>query len=460
MEWWFEFQLRLCWSKESEIQRAKKAGHYVWILARGRALRSADGKVHRFVGTHFDMSQQKELEQQLIEAGNLQRMAREHAEAASRAKSIFVANMSHEIRTPMNGVLGMLQILRDTPLTEEQQQLVINADKSATALLDVIGEILDLSKIEAGKVSIEHSEFQLEPLFRAVAALMRIRSEAIDLAFEVTLPPDLPEWLLGDAGRLRQILINLIGNAIKFTDNGWVAVRVESAPSVGVEPGILLKVTVADTGIGISDDLLTQIFEPFSQGDDSSKRRHDGTGLGLAISRSLLELMGGEISARNCVEGGSEFHFSLPLPLAAPPPEAVVAPPASQKMKQLIGRVLVVEDNETNRTVVRLMLEQLGVTVELACNGAEAVARAADDGYQLILMDCQMPVMDGFDATREIRRLQSAQRLRPVPIIALTANVQPYDVELCLAAGMNGFLPKPLRKEALAQTLQKFFIDT
>lgn len=435
-----------------------KAGHYVWILARGRALRDANGKVHRFVGTHFDMSQQKELEHQLIEAGNLQRVAREHAEAASRAKSIFLANMSHEIRTPMNGVLGMLQILRGTPLTDAQEQLVINADKSATALLDVIGEILDLSKVEAGKVSLERSEFQLVPLFRDVADLMRIRSAAKNLAFEVKLPPQLPEWVRGDAGRLRQILINLIGNAIKFTDDGWVTVRVETSPSAGEEPGIDLEVTVADTGIGISDELLTQIFEPFNQGDGSSKRRHDGTGLGLAISRSLVELMGGGITARNCDEGGAEFHFSLPLPIALPPTEVVVAPPVSPPMKPLTGRVLVVEDNETNRTVVRLMLEQLGLSVDLACNGAEAVDRGADDSYRLILMDCQMPVMDGFDATREIRRIQTTQHLRPVPIIALTANVQPSDVELCMAAGMDGFLPKPLRKDALLQTLQKFII--
>ncbi len=433
-----------------------KDGHYVWILARGRALRDAHGKVYRFVGTHFDMTQHKALEHRLREAEDLQRVAREQAEAASRAKSIFVASMSHEIRTPMNGVLGMLQLLNDTPLSESQMELVSNAEKSATALLDVIGDILDLSKVEAGKVDLENQTFQPAALFEEVSTLMKVRSEAKDIQLKLSLPPAMPAWVKGDAGRLRQILINLIGNAIKFTDHGGVTVEVETTPMEGSTTMVKLEVVVRDTGIGFSEGFIEHLFEPFSQYDGSTKRRHDGTGLGLAISRSLIELMGGRITAKSQPGEGSEFGITLCLPVTEAPQNHAKEIPVAPATLQFDGRVLVVEDNPTGQTVARLMLQKFGFNVDLAANGQEGVAMALAGDYRFVLMDCQMPVMDGFEATTAIRCTESKSGQEPVPILALTANVQPSDIEKCLQCGMDDFLPKPLRKDALVAKMVKW----
>jgi PAS domain S-box-containing protein len=433
-----------------------KDGHYVWILARGRALRDAQGKVYRFVGTHFDMTQHKALEQRLREAEDLQRVAREQAEAASRAKSIFVASMSHEIRTPMNGVLGMLQLLNDTPLSESQTELVSNAEKSATALLDVIGDILDLSKVEAGKIDLENQPFQPAVLFEEVSTLMKVRSEAKDLQLKLNLPTGMPAWVKGDPGRLRQILINLIGNAIKFTDHGGVTVEVETRPLGDSTALVNLEVAVRDTGIGFSESFIEHLFQPFSQHDGSTKRRHDGTGLGLAISRSLIELMGGRITAKSQAGGGSEFRITLNLPVTEASQDHMTEKPAAPSSLQFDGRVLVVEDNPMGQTVARLMLQKLGFSVEMASNGQEGAALALAGDYRFVLMDCQMPVMDGFEATAAIRSAESQVAKAPVPILALTANVQPSDIEKCLRSGMNDFLPKPLRKDALVAKLMKW----
>ena len=441
---------------ENLARMRHKDGHYVWIMARGRALRDAQGKVYRFVGTHFDMTQQKALEQRLREAEDLQRTAREQAEAASRAKSIFVASMSHEIRTPMNGVLGMLQLLQDTPLSESQTELVSNAEKSATALLDVIGDILDLSKVEAGKVDLETQAFQPSALFEEVITLMKVRSEAKNLQLHLHLPPEMPAWVSGDAGRLRQILINLIGNAIKFTDQGGVTVAVETELTTDSEAMVNLEVSVTDTGIGFSESFIQHLFQPFSQHDGSTTRRHDGTGLGLSISRSLIELMGGSIRAKSQPGKGSEFRISLCLPMTDAPDDHVVEDLAAPTSLHFDGSVLVVEDNPMGQTVAKLMLQKFGFRVDVASNGQEGAAMALAGDYRLVLMDCQMPVMDGFEATGAIRDGELQTNQAPVPILALTANVQLSDVEKCLQSGMNDFLPKPLRKEALAAKLAKW----
>ena len=441
---------------ENLARMRHKDGHYVWILARGRALRDAQGKVYRFVGTHFDMTPHKALEQRLREAEDLQRVAREQAEAASRAKSIFVASMSHEIRTPMNGVLGMLQLLNDTALSESQTELVSNAEKSATALLDVIGDILDLSKVEAGKIDLENQPFQPAALFEEVSTLMKVRSEAKDLQLKLHLPTGMPAWVKGDAGRLRQILINLIGNAIKFTDHGGVTVEVEARPVTGSTALVNLEVVVRDTGIGFSEGFIEHLFQPFSQHDGSTKRRHDGTGLGLAISRSLIELMGGHITAKSRPGEGSEFRITLCLPVTDAPQDHTTEKPAEPASLQFDGRVLVVEDNPMGQTVARLMLQKFGFSVDVACDGQEGAAMALAGDYRLVLMDCQMPVMDGFEATVAIRSTESLAGQAPVPILALTANVQPSDIQKCLQSGMNDFLPKPLRKDALVAKMVKW----
>jgi PAS domain S-box-containing protein len=438
---------------ENVARMKHKNGSYVWIMARGRALMDESGKAHRFAGTHLDLSQQKALEQRLREAEDLQRTARKQAEAASRAKSIFVASMSHEIRTPMNGVLGMLQLLQDTTLTEAQTTLVRNAEKSATALLDVIGDILDLSKVEAGKIDLVTRPFEPATLFADIETLMRQRADAKDIMLDVRTPATLPAWVCGDAGRLRQILINVVGNAIKFTDHGSVHVHVYARSARSEIPASDFEIIVRDTGIGFSEDFLKHLFQPFSQDDGSTTRRHDGTGLGLAISRSLIETMGGTISAKSTAGNGSEFRIRLQFPLADAPIKSHATAPVTAVPQRFQGRVLVVDDNETGQTVARLMLQQHGFTVDTAANGAEAASKAADGDYCLVLMDCQMPVMDGFESAREIRRHEQNSSLHQVPIIALTANVQPSDIERCLESGMDDFLPKPLRKQSLISKL-------
>lgn len=432
-----------------------KDGHYVWIMAKGRALRDENGQVHRFVGIHIDMSRQKALEQRLREAEDLQRSAREQAEAASRAKSIFVASMSHEIRTPMNGVLGMLQLLRETELSPSQVTLVTTAERSASALLDIIGDILDLSKVEAGKVELKQQAFDLWSLLNGILEMMRVRADMKGIGLTLELEGRIPGHLLGDPGRLRQVLVNLIGNAIKFTERGGVrlTVMIASGQTAAGKDQANLTFSVSDTGIGIAHDVLEDIFEPFNQGQVHPQRNtHGGTGLGLAISRSLVRLMGGEITARSIQGQGSDFTFTLSLPTV--PPEASPGdgkPLAKPAHRHVEGRVLVVDDSRTGRMVSRLMLESTGVLVDEAQDGQQALEMAAEQDYKAIFMDCQMPVMDGYDSTRQIRALAGPRS--KVPIIALTANVQAEDVAKCLDCGMNDYLPKPVNKAQLLEKL-------
>lgn len=432
-----------------------KEGHYVWIMARGRALRDEKGRARRFVGTHLDISRQKALEERLREAEELQRQARQQAESASQAKSVFVASMSHEIRTPMNGVIGMLQLLRDTSLTPAQTSLVTIAEQSATALLDIIGDILDISKVEAGRVEIKHERFDLQSLVKNVIQLMRHRAEAKDILLECHMP-ELPECIvLGDEGRLRQVLINLIGNAIKFTDRGSVRLSVATGGGAINRHSFTFRVT--DTGVGISPQALEHLFEPFNQGDSHHNgRTHAGTGLGLAISQSLVRLMGGDITVTSEKGTGSEFSFTLALPRVSPgisAPMSESSPPAAIP-EQLTGRILVVDDSQTSRMVAKLMLQPTGLKVDLASDGGEAVSMVKKGGYDAILMDCQMPGMDGYEATREIRKLPG-KRGR-IPIIALTANVETGYIAECYTAGMSDHLSKPVQKTSLLAKISHY----
>jgi PAS domain S-box-containing protein len=425
-----------------------KDGHYVWIMARGRSLRDEKGRARRFVGTHLDISRQKALEERLREAEELQRQAREQAESASRAKSIFVASMSHEIRTPMNGVIGMLQLLRDTSLTPAQSSLVTIAEQSATALLDIIGDILDISKVEAGRVEIKHEPFDLQALLQNVIQLMCHRAEAKDILLECHMTEQQECLVLGDEGRLRQVLINLIGNAIKFTDRGSVRLTVENGRDIINRHSFTFRIN--DTGVGISPQALEHLFEPFNQGDSNQNFcTHAGTGLGLAISQSLVQLMGGDITVTSEKGVGSEFRFTLALPLASPSTSAPVLennlPTAIPE--RFTGRILVVDDSQTSRMVAKFMMEPTGLKVDLACDGEEAVRMVKKVHYDAILMDCQMPGMDGYEATRQIRKLQG-NRGR-VPVIALTANVETGLIAECYASGMNDHLSKPVQKLAL-----------
>jgi PAS domain S-box-containing protein len=434
------------------VRRVKKDGSSVELSIASAPLRDAKGIETGLISVITDLTERRQVEEALENA-------RAAAEAANRAKSEFLANMSHEIRTPMNGVIGMTELALDTELTLEQREYLSMIKSSGDALMNVINDILDFSKIEAGKLELDPIQFNIRDTVEDAARTLAVSAHQKGLQLVTDIQPGIPDGLVGDPVRLRQVLLNLLGNAVKFTDVGEVILRVEGEPT---RNGVDLHFSVRDTGIGIPADRQKLIFEAFTQADNSTTRKYGGTGLGLTITSRLVDLMGGRIWVESQPGAGSIFHFNAPFTLGAG--AALQIPREVDDGRNLPAhllrearptlRILLAEDNPVNRALARRLLENKGHTVVTANNGLEALAFLETESFDVALMDVQMPEMNGFEATRALRQKERTSK-KHLPIIALTAHAMKGDEERCLAAGMDAYISKPIRNTELLALLER-----
>jgi PAS domain S-box-containing protein len=453
-----------------EFRMRHKNGLYRWILARGEALRDDQGRPYRMAGSHSDVTQRKEYEARLKEVNEeLQKAVSEArgwaqtAEKANAIKSEFLANVSHEIRTPLNGVIGMTTLLLKSSLTEEQRQCAEVVRSSGDILLALINDILDLSKIEAGKLALEHREFDLKELLDGIMDVIVFRAEEAGIKISCVKDPGVERMFAGDDHRLKQVLMNLLGNAVKFTHEGAVVVHV--AQENVDEQKAVLCFEVRDTGIGISEEDQEELFSPFTQVDGSITRRYGGTGLGLAICRQLVEMMAGTIEVESTVGEGSCFRFTVELQ-RVPDQSQLAVPVGPGADEEDLGpeealrdkRVLVVEDNRVNQMVAERIVMLLGAQVSVVGDGAQALKVLQANDFDLILMDSQMPGLDGGEVTRKIRAGEAGAAVAGIPIVAMTAHALTGDRERFLSYGMNDYVSKPIDHRQLRRVLKRWLL--
>jgi PAS domain S-box-containing protein len=454
-----------------EVQILTKSGRRIWVRTLGNAVRDHEGTISRVHGAFIDITEERaareelqahrhHLEQLVSERTTALVGARNAAEAASRAKSAFLANMSHEIRTPMNAIIGLTHLLHED--LRDRPQALAQLDKVSAAahhLMGVINDILDLSKIEADRLELEEREFALAEVIDNARGMLRDRAQAKGLSLETEISPGVPRLLVGDPLRLEQILLNFLSNAIKFSEQGQIKLRARVAQQA--ESIVMLHIEVQDQGIGITPEQQARLFQSFSQADDTTSRKYGGTGLGLVIAKRLASLMGGNVGVRSSPGVGSTFWMTARLHVAALPAEPSDAsqrrPEDDIAARHAGARVLLVDDEPVNQEVTLAILTRLKLVVDVVGNGAEAVERVRGERYALVLMDVQMPVMDGLDAARAIRQLPDRQQL---PILAMTANAYAEDREVCLAAGMNDHITKPVAPSRLYSCLLRWLDAT